>query len=136
MTDLPNHLSPGDKLPASWLNRLVDHLKGARLNAGPGLRLTRTPSGTTVSIAPPGAADAAALGPIPARITAHRGHGVYDAAFYSRGATLGPTFYGKVYLTALAVHTMGNRTGWVLAHPVAVGAEYWATEETAEEETT
>ena len=137
MMDLPNHLSSGDNLPASWLNRLLDHVRGARLSVGPGLRLSRTPSGTTVSLAPAGAADAAALGPIPAYIGSNgTGRGVYQATFYPKGASGGVTFSGTVYLTALSVHSMGDRIGWVLAHPVAAGAEYWAAEEPAEEETT
>lgn len=56
MSDLPRHLSAGTALSANWLNRLLDALRARELRAGPGIRLTRTPSGTTVSAAAQGEA--------------------------------------------------------------------------------
>lgn len=138
MSELPRRLSAKTNLSANWLNRLLDWCRARDLKAGPGIRLTRTPSGTTVSLSrSPKEADAGALGPIPAYIgSSGTGRGVYQATFYPKGASGGVTFSGTVYLTALSVHSMGDRIGWVLAHPVATGAEYWAVEEAAEEETT
>lgn len=48
---IPGELKKGDKLTADWLNKLVREAVSRTLRAGPGIRLTRTPSGTTVSAA-------------------------------------------------------------------------------------
>ena len=58
MSELPRRLSPRTNLSANWLNRLLDYLRSRDLHAGPGVKLTRTPSGTTISAssALPGAA--------------------------------------------------------------------------------
>lgn len=50
-SNLPNKLASGDHLPAHWLNRLLDWLRSRDLQVGPGLRMSRTPSGTTLSLA-------------------------------------------------------------------------------------
>lgn len=42
----------GDRITADWARELVRAVRSMRLSAGPGLRLTRTPSGTTVSVNP------------------------------------------------------------------------------------
>ena len=59
---LPGELKKGDRLTADWLNRLVREAVARTLSVGPGLRLTRTPAGTNLSLAPqrrtPGAAGA------------------------------------------------------------------------------
>lgn len=39
----------GDRITADWARELVRAVRSLRLIAGPGLRLTRTPEGTTVS---------------------------------------------------------------------------------------
>ena len=49
MSELPNRLSKGTHLPALWLNRLLDYLRSRDLRAGKGIRIDRTPSGTTIS---------------------------------------------------------------------------------------
>lgn len=49
MSELPRRVSQGDRLTAHWLNRLLDFLRARELRAGPGIKLTRTPSGTTIS---------------------------------------------------------------------------------------
>ncbi len=51
MSELPARLSPGQRLSAHWLNRLLDFLRARELRPGPGIKLTRTPSGTVVSLA-------------------------------------------------------------------------------------
>lgn len=58
MSELPARLSPGQRLTAHWLNRLLDYLRARELRPGPGIKLTRTPSGTTI-----GAATARESGP-------------------------------------------------------------------------
>lgn len=50
MDDLPPRLSAGQTLSAAWLNRLLAWLRSRDLRAGPGARLARTPSGTTISV--------------------------------------------------------------------------------------
>ena len=39
----------GDDITADWARELVKAVRSLRLHAGPGIRLTRTPEGTTVS---------------------------------------------------------------------------------------
>ena len=59
MSELPRRLSPKTNLSSNWLNRLLDFLRSRDLRPGPGIKLTRTPSGTTVSaVSAGGAADA------------------------------------------------------------------------------
>ena len=57
-------LRPGDVITADWLNQLAAEVQRLRLSAGPGLRLSQTPSGTTISAvaAPRHAESAAPLG--------------------------------------------------------------------------
>jgi hypothetical protein len=50
---VPAELRKGDKLTADWINQLVREAVARALNAGPGLRKTRSPSGTTLSLARP-----------------------------------------------------------------------------------
>lgn len=67
MSDLPPRLSPGQRLTAHWLNRLLDYLRSRDLRPGPGARLTRTPAGTTIGVAvPPAAASVTESEPLPA----------------------------------------------------------------------
>lgn len=40
----------GDDITADWARELVKAVRSLRLHAGPGIRLTRTPDGTTVSV--------------------------------------------------------------------------------------
>lgn len=44
---LPGLLKAGQPLSAGWLNGLVAEMRARTPRAGPGMRLTRTPSGTT-----------------------------------------------------------------------------------------
>lgn len=52
MSALPERLGRGTTLTAHWLNRLLDWCRSHEILAGPGIKLTRTPTGTTVSAAP------------------------------------------------------------------------------------
>ena len=52
MSELPRRLSSGVNLSANWINRLLDFLRSRDLHAGPGIKIMRTPSGTTLSVAP------------------------------------------------------------------------------------
>ena len=45
----------GDRITADWARELVKAVRSMRLFAGPGIRLTETPDGTTVSLAGSGA---------------------------------------------------------------------------------
>lgn len=60
MEDLPHTVSRGQTLTADWLNRLLSALRSRELRAGPGIRLSRTPSGTTISVERPAAGSAPA----------------------------------------------------------------------------
>lgn len=51
MSALPERLGRGTTLTAHWLNRLLDWCRSHEILAGPGIKLTRTPTGTTVSAA-------------------------------------------------------------------------------------
>ena len=42
--------SKGDRITADWARELVKAVRSMRLFAGPGIRLTETPDGTTVSV--------------------------------------------------------------------------------------
>ena len=42
----------GDRITADWARELVKAVRAMRLQQGPGIRLTRTPEGTTISAVP------------------------------------------------------------------------------------
>ena len=48
--------APGDAVGADWARTLVRALRSMRLSGGPGVRVSTTPEGTTVSAAPGAAA--------------------------------------------------------------------------------
>lgn len=48
MSELPQRVAQGQRLSAHWLDRLLDYLRSRELRAGRGIKLTRTPSGTTI----------------------------------------------------------------------------------------
>lgn len=56
----------GDDIMADWARELVKAVRSLRLHAGPGIRLTRTPEGTTVSAAP-------SIAESPRKVAAHFG---------------------------------------------------------------
>ena len=56
---------PGDSVSASWGRAIVRALRSMRLVAGPGARVSATPSGTTVSLAPERGAGASHEGTVP-----------------------------------------------------------------------
>jgi hypothetical protein len=51
MASLPSIPNPGEPLRASWARDVALCIREQLLSAGPGLRMTRTPSGTTLSLA-------------------------------------------------------------------------------------
>lgn len=120
MSELPRRLSPGTTLSANWINRLLDYLRSRDLRAGPGIKLTRTPSGTTISAAPgadagPDEPDAFVL-----RITSGSA-GVYTGEKPGDGL-----FSRKRYkLVTPEVHTRGTvaTPATVIAHRVACRLE-------------
>lgn len=85
---LPGRLMRGYVLSADWLNRLRDAVQARTVNAGPGLAVTRTPSGTTISLARQvqEAADSetTTLDTVPAKVESFSS-GVYKLALYADG---------------------------------------------------
>lgn len=61
--ETPRELSSGDRLGATWLNRLVRFVRSQRINDGPGYRVKRGPNGVTLSFDTPKAVAAAAAAP-------------------------------------------------------------------------
>lgn len=47
---LPSKVKPGDPIKASDWNALIDFVRAAQVNPGSGVRVTRTPSGTTLAV--------------------------------------------------------------------------------------
>ena len=111
MSALPERLGRGVALTAHWLNRLMDWCRSQELRAGPGIKLTRTPTGTTVSaIAHAGGTSGIAM---PARIVSCY-NGVYDVLVYPAENI----FWNRKKLTLPEVNSRAAlKTGtWVLAH--------------------
>lgn len=128
MSELPRRLSPKTALSANWLNRLLDFLRSRDLKAGPGIRLTRTPSGSTVSLVPAEAADARDT--IPARIVSRNpgGAGLYNVDFFANGPTASRTGRGTVFITGLGTHQEVDRDGWILTHVVTANLDKFSQE--------
>ncbi len=47
---LPSKVKPGDPIKASDWNALIDCVRASQINPGSGVRITRTPSGTTLAV--------------------------------------------------------------------------------------
>ncbi len=111
MSELPRRLSQKTALSANWLNRLLDFLRSRDLRAGPGIKLTRTPSGTTVSAA--GARDGGTSGiAMPARIASCE-NGVYNVLVYPDDDFI---LRRKLTLPEVNSHAELKSGTWVLAH--------------------
>ncbi len=70
---LPKEPMPGDPLDADWGRAVARALRSQRVSAGPGLRASQGPDGTTLSLAPARGAKKAAAMAVPCpqwRITA------------------------------------------------------------------
>jgi hypothetical protein len=123
MSELPERLSPGQRLSAHWLNRLLDYLRARELRPGPGVHLTRTPSGTTIGTTrgPAAAAAAADDGCYPAVINNESTiPGIYKATLYKDGLGTGSGTAIDLVLTEFG-QEMGLPPGTiVLAHPICV----------------
>lgn len=50
--NLPRYVLKGQAITADQFNKLIDVCRGLRLNAGPGIRVNQTTSGTTVAVKP------------------------------------------------------------------------------------
>lgn len=113
MSELPRRLSPKTNLSSNWLNRLLDFLRSRDLRAGPGIKLTRTPSGTTVSFNGE-RAEGASCTAAPARVHSCSG-GVYKVVVYPDAND----YWHRRELTLPEVNSRAQlKTGtWVLAHP-------------------
>lgn len=66
----------GDRITADWARELVKAIRSLRLQQGPGIRLSRTPEGTTISAVPSKAGGAERLDPN----VAHKGEDDSSAA--------------------------------------------------------
>lgn len=130
MEDMPHTLARGDELPAAWLNRILSALRSRELRAGPGIRLTRTPSGTTVSAAP-GVRDVSAAGVFPAVVQSggHAG-GMIRCRAYPSGLDRAPGKFVDVAVTDGASLSAPEVGTVLLVHPVP-GAVYEVAEPAA-----
>lgn len=117
MSELPHDLSQGQALTARWLNRLLAFLRSRELRAGPGLDMRRTPSGTTLSLAP-GLRPAKPVGEaIPARVSELR-NGSYIVRLYQGGTQFAGV--ARLALTEVSQLAQLPAGAWVLAHPTAM----------------
>lgn len=129
MSELPRRLSPKTALSANWLNRLLDFLRSRDLRPGPGIKLTRTPSGTTVSAAL-ATADfwAGAPDALPAKITGFSA-GVYSVEFYANGIGRPATGTGTLRMPEVSVLAQLPAGTFVLAHVCQARIEQFDTED-------
>jgi len=119
MSELPARLSPGQRLTAHWLNRLLDFLRARELRAGPGIRLARTPSGTTVSAAAAGTAAGETERVFPALITGRSGD-EYTATVYDPVNRREGSKSIRLFLTEVCQEADVPTGAIVLAHEIAV----------------
>ena len=87
---LPNKLQHGDTL-ASLLqkyNEMVDYLRETRLVAGPGMRINRLPSGTTIESIENASGGTPSAPP--------QGH-PFDAQIINKGTEENPQYYVRIY---------------------------------------
>lgn len=62
---VPKEPMPGDPLDADWGRAVARALRSQRVSAGPGLRASQGPDGTTLSLAPERGAGASHTGAVP-----------------------------------------------------------------------
>lgn len=79
---IPGELRKGDRLTADWLNALVREAVARALSAGPGIRITRTPSGSTISSTARARPGRGGLGEVSAKVV-RVGSGSYSDGMYS-----------------------------------------------------
>jgi len=123
---IPEELRRGDRLTADWINRLVREAVSRTLYPGPGIRISKTPTGTTLSLAPRGRAGRPFAGDFAWRVTVTtdgEGGAVLDMA---PGALVVDTANGPSMLT-------GIRLGSDYRHISATGYVFvrYATDVTA-----
>lgn len=119
MSGLPRRLAAGVSLTAAWLNRLLDYLRSRELIAGPGIRLSRTPSGTTIAAAAGSAA--APHDAVPAVVTA-AGNGVYTVDLFANGIGMPRTGAGTLAVPEVSMLSTLDVGTVVLAHLVTISA--------------
>ena len=102
---LPGELKKGDRLTADWLNRLVREEVARTLKAGPGVRINRTPSGSTISATGHSARAAAAPAEsdFPWRVTATPDGEGGATLNMSPGAIIADTANGPVLCGGIAL---------------------------------
>lgn len=141
---LPEELKKGDRLPAGWLNRLVREILSRTLSAGPGIRIIRTPSGSTISATGHSRPQAAAGTPdidFPWRVTATPDGDGNATISMSDGIAfnIGRRALHEVSLSGIAT---ASETCWVVldysldatvsAAPAATVQSGWASRNTAD----
>ena len=124
MSALPERLGRGVALTAHWLNRLLDWCRSQELRAGPGIKLTRTPSGTTINLsAGPSAGPRAPADACPAVVRQSSGvPGVYDVWLYPAGIGKPGRSAATVSVTEFGVENDLPSGTIVLAHAIAIVA--------------
>ena len=134
MSEMPNRVSPGDRLSAHWLNRLLDYLRSITLRPGPGVRITRTPSGTTISAEHAETEPLTSIECCPAVVHGSGGvPGTYVATIYPRG--IGGSVSETVLLAATerGVELDLPSGTVVLAHAIVLSAAEDGAAESEEE---
>ena len=76
---LPKEPMPGDPLDADWGRAVARALRSQRVSAGPGLRASQGPDGTTLSLAPGRGGGASYAGTVPLIATVRIGTGIRTA---------------------------------------------------------
>lgn len=112
--------SPGDYVTVDWGRAVVRALRSMRLTAGPGARVSTTPSGTTISLAPArgGSGTLTGSSPLIARVSR-----VSASPQTSTCTTLDGRDAGKQTVAALELAGGSGSGGGpyrVVAYPVAV----------------
>lgn len=110
---LPNKLTHGEKLDDLFrkYNEMIDYLRETRLVPGPGMRINRLPSGTTIeSTAKPGGLPSAPP----------KGH-PFDAQLINKGSEGNPQYYVRIYNSSLPDSPYAGIVGvyeWDMSVPV------------------
>ena len=101
--------STGDALPA-WARDVARCLRSMRLSGGPGVRVSCTPNGTTVSVAPAARPSRESPGAPPLFTMRHNLDTGHDEVFFPVG--IQPTASGVWWQDVLVVQESSQHTAW------------------------
>lgn len=118
---IPKTPVSGQPVSPDWGREVCDALRRLQLSSGPGITLTKTPGGTTISSAKASIKSAKELviggGPIACRVSGGNSLEGYSVDLYENGINNSKSGTGILRLLEIAAVSTLPEGAWVLGHP-------------------